>query len=242
MSRMDKTEIEAELNHQRDIFKRLRETYRTLEKQEASFGLSAPPHIVSEMSRIAERIQQVTQRIDQLEIQSVEEGDSLAEAEYRVIAARTWQEARLSPLGAAELQLSRLTLKIAKERADQIEHEIKTELVRSMFSAVSLEIVWQRLASVNADKFKLVYKLIKLNHTEFFDMACKSLEIVKAAPASLFDNYSMRDELSIENIRSLERNIIIAANIVFESDLDFLHHAIEYFIQQLESKGLLANQ
>jgi hypothetical protein len=242
MSRIDKKEIDEELSHQRDILKRLRDNYRTLEKQEVSFGLSVPPHVVSEMSRLTERIQQITERIEHLEIQSVEEDYSLAEAEYRVMVARAWEGGQLSALGGAELQLSRLKLKIPKERADQIEQEIRTELARSIFSAVSLEIIWQRLDSKNRDKFKLFYKLIKLNQREFVDMAVRSFEIVKAAPDSLFENYSMRDELSEELLRSLERNIIIAANIVFESDLDFLHQAIDYFTEQLESKGLLASQ
>lgn len=238
----DKAEIHQELEHLNRLLAIAHANRRALEEQQIQQGIIAPLSLINQMNEIKRSIQEYEERKNQLEIQAVEEDYSLAEAEYRVIAARVWQEGQLSPLGAAELQLSRLTLKIAKERADQIEHEIKTELVRTIFSAVSLEIVWQRLASVNADKFKLVYKLIKLNHTKFFDMACKSLEIVKAAPASLFENYSMRDELSLENIRSLERNIIIAANIVFESDLDFLHQAVEYFIKQLESKGLLANQ
>ena len=242
MSRMDKAEIQQELEHLNRLLAIAHDNRRVLEEQQIQQGIIAPLSLINQMNEIKRSIQEYEERKNQLEIQAVEEDDSVAEAEYRVIAARAWENGHLSALGGAELQLSRLTLKIPKERADQIEHEIRTELTRSMFSAVSLEIIWQRLASENRDQFKLFYTLIKLNHREFFDMAGKSFEIVKAAPDSLFENYSMRDELSKELLRSLERNIIIAANIVFESDLEFLHQAIEYFTEQLESKGLIANQ
>jgi hypothetical protein len=238
----DKAEIQQELEHLNKLLAIAHANRRALEEQQIQQGIIAPLSLINQTNEIKRSIQEYEERKNQLEIQAVEEDDSLAEAEYRVIAARAWEQGQLSALGAAELQLSRLTLKIPKERADQIEQEIRTELTRSMFSAVSLEIIWQRLASANRDQFRLFYTLIKLNHREFFDMACKSFEIVKAAPDSLFENYSMRDELSKERLRSLERNIIIAANIVFERDLEFLHQAIEYFTAQLESKGLLTNQ
>jgi hypothetical protein len=242
MSRMDKAEIQQELEHLNRLLAIAHDNRRALEEQQIQQGIIAPLSLINQMNEIKRSIQEYEERKNQLEIQAVEEDDSLAEAEYRVIAARAWEQGQLSALGGAELQLSRLTLKIPKERADQIEQEIRTELTRSMFSAVSLEIIWQRLDSKNRDQFKLFYTLIKLNHREFFDMAIKSFEIVKAAPDALFENYSMRGELSEEILRSLERNIIIAANIVFASDLEFLHQAIEYFTAQLESKGLLASQ
>jgi hypothetical protein len=242
MSRMDKAEIHQELEHLNRLLAIAHDNRRALEEQQIQQGMIAPLSLINQMNEIKRSIEEYEERKNQLEIQAVEEDDSLAEAEYRVIAARAWEQGQLSALGSAELQLSRLTLKIPKERADQIEQEIRTELTRSMFSAVSIEIIWQRLASVNKDQFKLFYTLIKLNHIEFFDMACKLFEIVKVAPDSLFENYSIQDQLSKELLRDLERNIVIAANIVFESDLEFLHQAIDYFTQQLESKGLLANQ
>jgi hypothetical protein len=153
MSRIDKKEIDEELSHQRDILKRLRDNYRTLEKQEVSFGLSVPPHIVSEMSRLTERIQQITERIEELEIQAVEEDYSLAEAEYRVIAARTWKDGSLDALGGAELQLSRLKLKIPIERAEQIEQEIRNNLVRQIFKAISLDTLWKNLTNDTKNTF-----------------------------------------------------------------------------------------
>ncbi|MBA3468725.1 MAG: hypothetical protein H0T53_03675 [Herpetosiphonaceae bacterium] len=238
----DKAEIQRELEHIDRLLTIAHNNRRTLEEQQIKSGSMLRLELSNQLSDIKTAIQELEERKNSLEIQAVEEDYSLAEAEYRVIAARAWEEGVLSSLGGAELQLSRLRLKIPKVRADQIEHEIRTELTRSLFSTVSLEILWQRLTTSNKQMFNRVYTMIKLNHCEFFDMTCRSLEVIKIAPDALFENYTIKDDITKELLRGLERNIIIAGNIVFDSDLEYLHTAIEYFATQLETKGLLADQ
>ncbi len=173
----DKAEIQRELEHIDRLLTIAHNNRRTLEEQQIKSGSMLRLELSNQLSDIKTAIQELEERKNSLEIQAVEEDYSLAEAEYRVIAARAWEEGVLSSLGGAELQLSRLRLKIPKVRADQIEHEIRTELTRSLFSTVSLEILWQRLTTSNKQMFNLVYTMIKLNHCEFFDMTCRSLEV-----------------------------------------------------------------
>jgi hypothetical protein len=194
----EKVEIQQELEHIAKLLTIAHNNRRVLEEQQIKSGSIIRLELSNQMSDIKTAIQELEARKNSLEIQAVEEDYSLAEAEYRVIAARAWEEGVLSVLGGSELQLSRLTLKIPKARADQIEHEIRTELVRSIFSAISFRILWQRLATENQDMFKLIYKLIKLNYIEFFDLTCRLLNLNKTVPNSLFENYSIEQELTKE--------------------------------------------
>ena len=153
----DKAEIQRELEHITKLLTIAHSNRRTLEEQQIKIGSIMRLDLNNQLNDIKTAIQELEERKNSLEIHAVEEDYSLAEAEYRVIAARAWEEGVLSVLGGAELQLSRLTLKIPKARADQIEHEIRTELVRSIFSDISFSILWQQLTSENQNMFKLIY-------------------------------------------------------------------------------------
>ena len=239
---MDKAEIQRELDHVNKVLKIAHDNRRALEQQQIQQGMIAPLNLINQMNEIKSAIQELEERKNNLEIQSVEEDYSLAEAEYQVIAARAWKDGLLNVIGGSELQLSRLKLKIPKQRADQIEQEIRTELTRSIFRAFSINVLWSNSISANKDMLKLTYKLINLNHREFVDMICRSLEISEITPKKVFSNHSSRDDkISKNDLKILEKNVISANNMVFDSDLTLLRDAIQYLTNQLDAKGLLAN-
>jgi hypothetical protein len=63
---------------------------------------------------------------------------SLAEAEYRVMVAKAWDTPRGKPTlaGNAELELSRLRMRLVSESAKQIEHDVRVGLAEEAFSGL----------------------------------------------------------------------------------------------------------
>ncbi|HYF64149.1 MAG TPA: hypothetical protein VD886_15110 [Herpetosiphonaceae bacterium] len=234
MSRIDKDEIQRQLEHQRKLLAVWRGHAEHVEIQIAKSGFDVSSKLIQELREYQDQIKEVEARINDLEIQSVEEDFSLAEAEYRVIAARAWKDGFLDALGGAELQLSRIRLKITIERAEKIEQEVKTIMLKNIFRALSMERIWKFSYKENLDQFKLMYKLIKIDLTEFSNMISKALQIANTNP---LPNSFIPDIVINEHLQKLRQNIIISNSIADQDDLDLLRD----FIAQLRAELIAVN-
>jgi hypothetical protein len=230
MSRVDRAEIQRQLEHQRKLLVVWRGHAEHVEIQIAKSGSDVSSKLIQELREYQDQIKEVEARINDLEIQSVEEDFSLAEAEYRVIAARAWKEGFLDALGGAELQLSRLKLKIPVERANQIEQEVKSVLLKNIARAISIETIWRNLTKENRDQFKLMYKLIKIDFADFSELIARALQIVNINPLG---NSFIPDAITDEHLQILRQNIIISNNIADQDDLDLLRDFTVHLKSQL---------
>jgi hypothetical protein len=234
MSRMDKAEVQRQLEHQKRLLATWRSHAEHVEIQIAKSGFDVSSKLIQELREYQDQIKAVEARINDLEIQSVEEDYSLAEAEYRVIAAQAWKDGYLDVLGKAELQLSRLTLKIPIERAEHIEQEVKSLLLKNIFRAISIEKIWKFSYKENLDQFKLMYKLIKIDFIAFPAMIARTLQVANIDP---LHNSFIPTEIENEHLRTLKQNIIISNNITDQDDLN----SLDKFIINLKSQLIAVN-
>lgn len=137
---MPRNEIDAELEHKKRVLVALIRRRRPLEIQEATKGDSTPAEVLTEINTLSERIQTQQEEITKLETKLVEDQLSLSEAEYRLILAKAWSTPRGSPtvVGQAELELTRLKMRLDLTRAQQIECEIRRGLAEEAFSELSV--------------------------------------------------------------------------------------------------------
>jgi hypothetical protein len=128
--KLTKEEIAEELIHQTQVVKALHARRRVLEIQAAQHGAQTSPQILTELTTLTEEIRRHQDEISQLEMLAAEDQIPLAEAEYRVLLADIWDtpQGRPTVAGAARLELTRLRLGLAPDRAKQIENEIRSEL------------------------------------------------------------------------------------------------------------------
>jgi hypothetical protein len=166
---MDKKEIDRELEHQKTILNSLRDNYRNLELQEVKFGLSVPPHILSELQRVSERIRQVIDRISELQTQAAQDQLSLAEAEYRRQAAIAWRDGFLTVEGSAELELMRLRQGIAPDRAEHIESEIREATVEQIFRTLEIDLLFGIQNHDSLTSGKLMHITFTMDNTTLND-------------------------------------------------------------------------
>lgn len=142
MSRIDKAEIQQELDHLNKLLTIAHNNRRVLEEQQIQQGIIAPLSLINQKNEIERSIQEYEERKNQLEIQAVEENISAAEAEYCVIAAEAWNSGYLNTLGAAQLELARLRLKIQPARAAEIEYKIRLSIVDDLFRTLNIDLLF----------------------------------------------------------------------------------------------------
>ena len=140
---MDKAEIQRELDHVNKVLKIAHDNRRALEQQQIQQGMIAPLNLINQMNEIKSAIQELEERKNNLEIQSVEEDYSLAEAEYRVIAAEVWESGYLKAQGSAKLELARLRLKLLPNEAKVIENEERVKIVNDIFRDLEIDLLFQ---------------------------------------------------------------------------------------------------
>ncbi len=128
-------EIEDELAYVRELISNYRKRLRSLQLQESIKGSSTPAETVTEIGDLHEKIQIQEDELTKLKSLAVEGQLSLAEAEYRVVLAETWNTfiGRPTAYGMARLELARLKLGLKPERAKELETEIRIVLVKEIF-------------------------------------------------------------------------------------------------------------
>src|SRR4051794_7274944 len=88
--RLSRDELIKEVESVQKILSALRARRRILQEQAAQYGTIAPPQILIEIEDLIKRIEEVSEEVNSLEIQAVEEQLPLNETEYRLELARTW--------------------------------------------------------------------------------------------------------------------------------------------------------
>ena len=159
---MDKAEIQRQIEHKQKLLKVWRGHAEHVELQIAKSGFDVSSKLIQELREYQAQIREVESEINNLEIQSVEEDYSLAEAEYRVIVAEVWQEGYLSTVGKSQLEMSRLRLKIDNNRSSEIEREVRSGIVDDIFFEEEIRIIWA--PSPSRDFLRHIVKAIRLDY------------------------------------------------------------------------------
>lgn len=135
---LTKQEIDEALAHQQKMLHVLRQRLYHRELQEAQFGINAPPEVMTEIQALNERVRIHEAELERLQTRAAEGQLSVAEAEYRTLLAEVWgtPEGRPTVTGATRLELARLRLGLAIERAQELEHELRVALAKETFSAI----------------------------------------------------------------------------------------------------------
>lgn len=132
----DKDDIQNELDHINKLLKIAHDNRRALETQQIQQGMIAPLNLINQINEVKNSILELEERKNQLEIQSVETDYTLAEAEYNLAVADSWQEGYISPKSKIALELLRLKLQIPPKRASEIEKQIRSEIVVFLFKKI----------------------------------------------------------------------------------------------------------
>lgn len=139
----DQGELLEELEHQRRMVNALRRRRRLLEHTHVIKGIETDPHILMQMEDISQQIKEREAEIIRLQTAAVEDKETLAEVEYRVAVAETFDTPQGVPsiAGNARLELLRLRLGIPIEQAKNIERAIRAALaVRELGSLTQREL------------------------------------------------------------------------------------------------------
>src|SRR5215212_2390982 len=117
--KLPKKEIDAEVAHQQQAVRVLRERRRALDLQSAQLGIATPPHITTEISDLTEQIRAREEEIATLETLAAADETPVTEVEYRAMLAEAWDRSsgRLKLAPRARLDWERLRLRIAPDRA-----------------------------------------------------------------------------------------------------------------------------
>src|SRR5689334_19466351 len=109
---MDKEEQKEELDHQKGMVRDLRRRRRVLQRQLAHQGYQAPPHIITEVDDITNKIRTYEEEIAKLQTLVVEDKLSAPEADYRVFLADVFNTPSGLPsvVGNVRLEQERLRL------------------------------------------------------------------------------------------------------------------------------------
>jgi hypothetical protein len=166
MSRMDKDELKNELEHINKLLIIAHSNRRSLEEQRIISRKPTSDSITEDLNETNKIIQELNERKDTLERQSVEEYYSLEEAEYRLLASRLWKEGVLSTEDKALMELTRIQLRIPVKRAKQIENIVKSSLVSDMLQVLYIN-TEDRIGWIEGN---IIYKamILDINETANF--------------------------------------------------------------------------
>jgi hypothetical protein len=136
---LQKDDLQEQLQHEQKMLKIRRRNLRTLEEQEANYGLAVPMEIRNQIAQIKEYIRDHEKRIDELQIIMSEGDEPISEVEYAMHLAEVWDMADGYPKYAHlyRLDFTRLRLHITPERARKLELSIRHSLaLEAHFNAI----------------------------------------------------------------------------------------------------------
>src|SRR6476620_12254633 len=124
-----------------EILVELRRRRQRLQLREAKQGDNTDPEVIGEIEALTTRITAQEAELQQLETQAAVDKWSLAEAKYRELLAEAWSDVRGCPtvVGAERLERVRLELGIKRERAQELERDIRAKLSMEVFRAINPE-------------------------------------------------------------------------------------------------------
>lgn len=137
---MSKAEIAEEIEHQIRILRALRQRLRQREMQEAVHGINTPPEVITEIHELTDRIVRHEEIITSLKTITIENGLTLAEAEYKLILAKAYSTdfGKPSVAGAARIEFERLRLGIDVEKSRFLEKQIREDLIKETCSQINI--------------------------------------------------------------------------------------------------------
>src|SRR6476620_6369482 len=126
-----------------EILVELRRRRQRLQLREAKQGDNTDPEVIGEIEALTTRITAQEAELQQLETQAAVDKWSLAEATYRELLADTWGTERGCPtiVGSERLERVRLDLGIKRERAQELELDIRAKLAKEVFRKIDPETI-----------------------------------------------------------------------------------------------------
>jgi len=112
-----------------------RQRRAALRLQAAQQGSSTRPEISIEIEELTTKINTEEEELRLLEIEGAVDQWPLPEAKYRELLAETWNTDRGLPttVGLEHLERIRLELAVKRERAQELEHDIRARLAEDTF-------------------------------------------------------------------------------------------------------------
>jgi hypothetical protein len=129
---IDKDEIAEEIQHHTEMLRVLRRRLRERELQEVKHGINVPPEITSDLHDLTERVQRHESEITRLQTLAAEDKEPLGEVEYRAVLAEIWEKSEPTYAGLTRLELIRLRHGILRERANELEKEVRAIVAREL--------------------------------------------------------------------------------------------------------------
>jgi hypothetical protein len=125
-------EIPEESEHLRKMLRTLRRYRREREQQAVTYGIEVPPHVSLEIRTLNEQILQKEHELTQLETLAAVDRYSLVEAEYRKLLAEELNTSNgyLGVVVSSRIELARLKLGLVREKADELEADVRSALTR----------------------------------------------------------------------------------------------------------------
>jgi hypothetical protein len=148
--KISKEEITEELASLQEIVRALRRRRRELQRQGAIRGNSVDPAVRIEIQDITAQIQEHEGEISTLEAMAAADQVPVEEIEYQAMLAEEWDKSsgRLKLAQRARRDWMRVRLGIALERAQAMEHAVRTQMAEEIFEDLNLSYLPHRFDNV----------------------------------------------------------------------------------------------
>jgi len=133
-------EIAEELASLQEILHTLHRRRRELQKKHAVRGLDTPAEVLIEIEDMTKQIHAYEEEIAQFEARAAADQVPVEEIEYQAMLAEEWDKCsgRLKLAQRARLDWARVRLGIALERAQVMEHTVRTQMAEELFEDLNL--------------------------------------------------------------------------------------------------------
>lgn len=139
--RRSKEEIDEDLAALQRVMRAERRRRNELRNKAAIQGFSADPSVAIELQEIEGRLKDYDAEYAALETLAAEADLPIAEVQYRIAVAEAWNtpEGRPTVVGLARLELERLRLGVAPERAQVVERTVRAALAREAIDDLNVD-------------------------------------------------------------------------------------------------------
>jgi hypothetical protein len=170
-------EIAEEIAHLREMLRILRRHRRHREQQAAKHGIDVPPLIAEEIRTFDEQIRQREHELSELESLAAVDKYPLVDAKYRKLLAEELHasDGYLGFAVSSSIELARLELGLVREKAKEIEADIRAALVNETVFYVDKRF----LDKLRAIEVAVIEKDLSESTQSHINIEIKSIDTIK---------------------------------------------------------------
>ncbi len=161
-------EIQEDISSKEKIIAILKKQLRQLELQAAQFGSAfVPPYVLQQITNATDQIEQREAQLAKLRTKAVEQDLPLAEVEYRLLVAQTWNQSSgwLSIVDKTRLELERLKLGMDIERVEEHHRAVRTQIATETLLDLELNYI-QGDADIRSRAVQRIIRAFRLDPNE----------------------------------------------------------------------------